>query len=357
MSGARRGREAGRELAVLARKVRLVARATPLNFAREVARVGAAWSEGRVEEPRFSYAPPSGLVELRQAIAQAAAACEGPLAELYSARAEELCVELGACEVVGTPAFRERLRDRFPHRDRFDEEADQLAERWASIEPAGEGGETIATDDEHDARSLLSAMRRAVGEHRLPVRVKASPGMAPLAATGDGVIYVAAGRRLSAEDAARTVLHEVLGHALPWAMAKRAEEPIFDLGTAFGADDQEGRALAIEEQAGALSAGRRRELALRHVSARGLAAGATFVDTVRALLRHDASVEDAVRIGARVHRGGGLGREVAYVPGLLRVRTALSADPGLDALLGRGRVSVEAARVMAALGEWESEAE
>lgn len=367
----RDGREAARLLCALARRVRLVACATPLELGAELDRVGAAWAAGRAEAPRFSYARAAGMGELRRELDAAMSRYRGPLRELYAGRVRELSIEAAACEVVGTPAFRERARERFPRRDTFDEEADRLAERWAGstaqrgAEGAAEGargsatgqgpqgaagevaGELIVSDDEGDPRSLLCAMRRAVGEHRLAVRVIAARRMAPLAATGDGVIYVATGRRLSAEEAARTVVHEVIGHALPSERAKRAAVPLFELGTAFGSDDQEGRALLVEERAGLLSSSRRSELARRHLAVRAMEAGAGFVEVVRLLLGRGAAVADGVRIAARVLRGGGLGREGAYLPALLRVRAAFAEAPALEELLASGKISVDAARIMA----------
>ncbi len=347
----RDGREAARLLCALARRVRLVACATPLELGAELDRVGAAWAAGRAEAPRFSYARAAGMGELRRELGAAMSLYRGPLRELYAGRVRELSIEAAACEVVGTPAFRERARERFPRRDTFDEEADRLAERWAGSTAEGAQGaageERIVSDDEGDPRSLLCAMRRAVGEHRLAVRVIAARRMAPLAATGDGVIYVATGRRLSAEEAARTVVHEVIGHALPSERAKRAAVPLFELGTAFGSDDQEGRALLVEERAGLLSSSRRSELARRHLAVRAMEAGAGFVEVVRLLLGQGAAVADGVRIAARVLRGGGLGREGAYLPALLRVRAAFAEAPALEELLASGRISVDAARIMA----------
>jgi hypothetical protein len=56
----------------------------------------------------------------------------------------------------------------------------------------------------------------------------------------------------------------------------------------------------------------------------------------------------ALRIGARTHRGGGLGREAVYLPALLRVTAALEADGGLDRVLSAGRVAVDAAPALRA---------
>lgn len=367
--------DVGRMLCALSRRVRLLAAVTPVNLAVELARLSATWGAGRHEPARFVYAPPGDMGRLRRALDEVSGSYRGPRWALYAARADELGREAAACEAAGTDGFHERARARFPRRDAFDDDADRVAERWA--EDGGEGarqGESngaeaprgpareagsrpgeVPSDDEHDPRSLVCAMRLAVGERRLAVRVEVVQRMAALAATGEGVIYVAAGRRLTAQDVARTVLHEVEGHALPSLRAKRAAVPLFELGTAFGSDDQEGRALLIEERAGLLSAGRRRELSWRHLAARATAAGATFTEVARLLLGRGAPLESTLRIAARVLRGGGadgggLGREVAYLPALLRVRAALEEASGLEEILASGRVSVEAARILTISG-------
>jgi len=355
--------EAGpaRIVAEVARRIRLVGYATPTNLRAELARVGAVWARGGAEAPRFVYLAAPELSAERAALARAIDAVEGWTGQLVAARARELMVEARACEAVGTAAFWGLARERYARRDAWDEGADELASEWVGgpdgggpeASAQGAGGredETVATDDGLDPRSLVNAMRRAVGERRLGFRVVVSRELAPLAATGDAVIFVAAGRRATAADTARTVLHEVEGHAMPAARARQAALPLLQIGTAFGADDQEGRALLVEERAGVLGVARRRELSLRHLAARTVEARADFADTARLLLRHGARPEDALRIAARVHRGGGLARETAYLPALLRVRAALAEAPALEGPLGSGRVSVEAARLLLAQG-------
>jgi hypothetical protein len=337
-----------RGLLKIAARVQLLASATPRNLGAEVARVTAAWAARRDEAPRFVYAPPPSLAEERAALQRARDAFQGRFAAIYAGRAAELEVEAAACEAAGTPDFRRLARARYPRRDAFDEEADRLAHRWSEIAPQPPAGETIASDDAGDARSLFALMRRAVGEQRLPFRVVVARDLAPLAAAGDGVILVAAGRRLTVEVAARTVMHEVLGHALPSARAAQASLAVFEVGSRFGSDDQEGRAVLIEERASLLGSARRRELGLRHLAARSVEASADFVETVRRLVERGAAVEESVRIAARVHRGGGLAREIAYVPAFLRVRAAFAEAPDLEDALASGRVAIDAARTLLA---------
>jgi hypothetical protein len=342
---------------------RMIAATTPQNLRAELERMEARWRRGEPSPPRFAYAAPADHGELRDGLLRAAEALdkEGELGAIYAARARELAVEAEVCTSVGGPSFWAAARRRFARRDAFDAEADREAAAWLdarSEESAPEGaaaghgehvrsdGERVRSDDERDPRSLLARMRAAIGAHKLPLRLVVLRDLAPLAATGEGVIQVAAGRMLSLRDVERTVLHEIEGHALPSERARILPLSIFSVGTAAGSDDQEGRALAIERAAGFLDARRLRELALRHIAARSVEQGASFIDTADLLLDRGAALEDALRIAARVHRGGGLAREVVYVPALLRVEAARRVDPSLDHVLSQGRVSVDAARAL-----------
>jgi hypothetical protein len=178
--------------------------------------------------------------------------------------------------------------------------------------------------------------------------------LAPLAATGDGVILVAPGRPVAAEDAARTVLHEIEGHARPRARAAEVPLAIFRAGTARGVDDQEGRALLLEERTGLLGSRRRRQLAARHRACEAMAGGASFADVAPTLVReHGLDPFQAVVVTERVFRGGdgvrpGLGRERVYLEALVRVRAHLEAHPEDEAVLATGQVAVEAAAALRA---------
>ena len=118
----------------------------------------------------------------------------------------------------------------------------------ASSETLQDDDDLVRTCDETDPRSLLAAMSREAGRCKLPMRVVVEPSLASLAATGDGVIFVAAEQWIRVRDVERTVLHEIAGHALPRARAASAPLGIFAFGTARGIDDQEGRALLIERR-------------------------------------------------------------------------------------------------------------
>ncbi|MDI1448633.1 tyrosine/phenylalanine carboxypeptidase domain-containing protein [Polyangium sp. 6x1] len=341
--------DAGNALVQAASRVRMILCTTPTNLRQELDRLGSVWARGDHEAPRFSYEAPPDHDGLVRALGELAAFLEneGPLGAVYAGRAREIAAEALVCSAVGTKGLFAAARNRFGRRDHYDDAADDLAGRWLSEPPPrAEDEPLIRSDDEAAEGSLLVRMRAEIGAQRLPFRVVVVRDLSSLAATGEGVVQVAAGRFMTRADVERTVLHEMDGHVLPRCRAAGMPLGIFVIGTQCGADDQEGRALLLERRAGALVGGRRRELACRHVAARKLEAGADFVEAARHLLSHGASLPDALRITARVYRGGGLGREVVYLPALLRVEAALAVDPALDGVLGAGRVSVDAAAVL-----------
>ncbi|WP_438029411.1 tyrosine/phenylalanine carboxypeptidase domain-containing protein [Sorangium sp. So ce233] len=345
--------DADRLLGAAARRIRVVGASTPVNLVEELARLAAAWGRSGAEVPRFTYAPAQDHSDVRRAMETAAErlAEQGELGAVYAGRARELAAEAAICEAAGGAGCWAAARLRYAARDAFDEQADVLAAAWAEEEAGAAAREEarVRSDDARSPGSLVSRMRREIGARRLPLRVVIAD-IAPLAATGDGVIQVARGRMLTRDDVERTVLHEIEGHAAPGVRAAALPLGIFAIGTANGGDDQEGWALARERAAGYLVGARRSELGLRHLAARSVERGAGFVETARLLEARGArSTADALRIAARVHRGGGLAREVVYLPALLRVEALLLAQPALGQVLASGRVSVSAA---ASLASW-----
>lgn len=343
--------DADRLLGAAARRIRVVGSSTPVNLVEELARLAASWGRSGGEVPRFTYAPAQDHSDIRTAMETAAERLveQGELGGVYAGRARELAAEAAICEAAGGAGCWAAARLRYAARDAFDAQADALAATWVE-EGAGAAARDearVRSDDARSPGSLVSRMRREIGARRLPLRVVIAD-IAPLAATGDGVIQIARGRMLTREDVERTVLHEIEGHAAPGLRAAALPLGIFAIGTANGGDDQEGWALARERAAGYLVGARRIELGLRHLAARSVERGAGFVETARLLEARGArSTGDALRIAARVHRGGGLAREVVYLPALLRVEALLLAQPALGQVLASGRVSVTAAAALA----------
>jgi hypothetical protein len=334
-------------------RVRVIASNTPVNLQRELGRLEQAWGAGNASAPSFVYERAPDHAALRGGLEALAddLAERGELGAIYAARARELADEAALCEAAGGPGLWPAARRRYARRDRFDALADATVDAWLGEAPVGEveapaDDDRVRSDDETAQGSLVRRMREEIGRRRLPLRVVVRQNLASLAATGEGFVQVIAGSALTRRDVERTVLHEIEGHVEPRILSGTAPVGIFAVGTARGSDDQEGRALALERGRGFLDRARRREIALRHVAARSVEAGAPFVDTVRLLAGRGATLPAALRIASRVHRGGGLGREAVYLPALLRVEAALALDRGLDEVLRAGRVSVDAAQAL-----------
>jgi Microtubule-associated tyrosine carboxypeptidase len=335
------------------RTIALVERCRPLNGAEEQARVLGAWRRGDPVNARFHYAPLHDLSELASGLERLAEGARelGPWGELYAARARELGLEAELVPVIGAPDFARRAASRFCAGDSRDAaRAERWARTWTSLAPESDPDPGSDSDDEQNPESLVSAMRSAVGRARLPFRVIRERGMLAAAATGDGVILVRIGVRLRGWEVRRIVVHEIHGHALPRARASRESLGLYAVGSHGGSDDEEGRALLIEHRHGCLCPRRRAELGARHLAALSVRAGADFVETARLVVGHLGSLERAVTIASRVHRGGGLAREIVYLPALSRVERAFSADPELERFLERGRIGIEAAKKLRELG-------
>lgn len=337
-----------RLFAQVEREIALIARCRPRNAEAEQARLLDAWQRGAPQLPRWSYQRVPEMSGWRRALAEARAGLSElePLDGLYLERGEELRLESRVVEAVGTRELRRVAELRFATVDRRARSlADALADTWLSLEPA-DPSPRIASDDETHPESLIASMRRAVGQLRLPVRVELSDRLTAAAATGERLILVARGRCLSANDVRRIVLHEVLGHAFPRCRASQQPLGLYAVGTRWGNDEQEGYALFLERRAGVMDDARRVELARRHRAACHVQEGADWVETTRALLQLGAELSVAAAIASRVHRAGGLAREIVYLPAFVRVRAAIDADPEVEEWLSRGRLSLPAIGVL-----------
>ena len=365
-----------RLLVYASRAIAPLAALTPLDARPERERLTSALRAGKPLAPRWRYAPARADDGLRHALDAAESVLERhpecALDALYVERIRELALEAALCDAVGTRAlgplatarFAPRQRDAHEcHRQR-DARTAALCARWLtnpggpdeditrteprSVGSVGSRAANAIRSDSPDPGSLLQRVRAEVGRLGLSFAVQPAPALAALAATGENVILIATGRMLTPEIVERTVLHEVHGHAAPRARAHQASSVLFRVGTARGVDDQEGRALWLEQRAGWLRAARRRQLAARHDAARAMEDGATFEDVVLRLARtHGASFEEAVVVAERVFRGSdgtfpGLGRERVYLPALLRVRAWLAKRPEDDAVLASGQIAVDA---------------
>jgi hypothetical protein len=335
-------------LGQLARSVGLLGAATPRDSHLEHARLLADYAAGRERLPVWTYEPNEAapLLDAIDAVAASLRPLErSPLGMLYQARAAELRLEIEAVRSVGTGAFAACAAARFaasPER----RDADALASTWCREPDVPEDSPTLASDD-RDARSLVSRLRAEVARRKLPFTIRTSASLSALAAISGDTLWVAEGRRLTARDVERTVVHEIEAHALPRVRARVNPVPIFAIGTAGGSDDQEGYALWLEEARSVSGPGRRRELGARHEAVVAMRDGADFVSVVRGLRGRGVALETSLRAAERAFRGShgvtpGLGRERVYLDALVRVRARLAEAPEDEAVLAAGQVAVGA---------------
>ncbi len=360
----------GRLLVLAERSIALLGRVTPSNFRTECEALLTEWRAGRVRSPRFLYstrkALPNGLKSTLKGLFLGPPATEIWQA-LQQARARELLLEAELAEAVGTPSFAVLAEQRYRCKDQALEGAALgVAKTWAELEESTDDERDEWTDDKRDEitnerrdealtrlhlsddlrdpGSLGSLLQAEIGKRRLPFRLTFDRELVSLAAVGAGVIGVRSGVHLSLREAQRVVVHEISGHAEPRTRAQQNGNLLFLVGTSGGFEDEEGRALLLEERAGFLDTERKRQIAARHLAVVSLRAGADWVEVVRKLAELGLELPNAIEVASRVFRGGGWGREQIYLPGYLRVKAGLAAEPDLENWMSQGRISLVAAR-------------
>lgn len=219
------------------------------------------------------------------------------------------------------------------------EGADACAEQWLEEASAVAGQKTLDTEKRRSLAGQLFELARTEG---LDVPV-VEADLSSLAAVSQGRLLVRRGVSASSREAARVWVHEVHGHLLPRLAAVRRPPP-FRVGTRESNEDEEGRALLLEERAGLLGRERRRDLALRHVLARAVLdetrTDEEVAQVATTLVRRGAPPLLVAQALCRSLRGGGLAREVVYLPAWLRVRSHLARAPDDERWMQAGCISL-----------------
>jgi hypothetical protein len=332
--------------------IALVGRASPSNAAEQLSRFARAYDLGDERKLQLPARPPLDLSATRRALSRLAerAVTLGVYGALHAARALELELEARLAENLDQPGFHLLAAERFPA------PSGELAAACDAFVEAAVALAPVATerphrsDDRADSGSLVRRLERAARELSLPLRVEVRSGQFATAATGEGFVAVRPFVQLSAAVSERITLHELLGHALPRARARTQPLTFLRAGSAGASDDEEGRALLVERRARLLDDERRRELAFRHRAALAVRAGASRFELVQLLLGLGAERDSAFEIALRAARGGGLARELVYLPAYFEVERALAREPELERWLERGRLSLSAARLFASGG-------
>jgi uncharacterized protein (TIGR02421 family) len=343
-------------LGELCRVAKLLPAVTPVNAASERARlVQALQRDGRL---RPAWQPPcvprpAGALEALDALR--ARLDEVPAPALYAAKLDELELDLRLLDALGDAR---RLRPLAARRFGTGAERVPVGQRTLSLaaharqllaEVAADAEPRVLAPDAPDGPSLGGTIRALGRLAGLRVKVQLEPRLAAGAATGDSTVYVAA-RSFGAREAMRLAVHEVLGHVTAAANGRQQPLRLLEWGTAGSFADQEGVALCLEHQHGLMDASRLRNLAGRVRVTELLHAGASFEDAVRELHQtHGFGAHEAVVLGERAFRGGGVARDASYLAGFLRVRRALEQGTAELDMLRAGRLSLAALPAVATL--------
>lgn len=187
-----------------------------------------------------------------------------------------------------------------------------------------------------DPRILLAAFARACG---VPVEVRFEASLVADAATGERTLFLNP-RGFRFREVVRLAVHEVAAHLVAASNARNSPLALLRVGTAGSWEDQEGLALALEAEAGVFDAVRRRRIGARALAALVYVEGGDAADA-EALLRARGLTESGIGASVRrAFRAGGSARDLAYVRGLARVRSALADGSATVDALRNGRVSV-----------------
>jgi uncharacterized protein (TIGR02421 family) len=336
---------------------RMLPALTPHNAAPERARLIACLQRGEPPVPQWQVAHqrvPSAAFRLVDELRPLTDRLPG--SALYRAKLDELELDLLLLDVLGKPRLVRPLAARRYGTGAtlaLTEDGQISLSRYArrvldSTPPGNEPREVAADGEPGSLAAMVYALAQAVG---LEVRVRIDPRLSAGAATGERTVFLAP-RRFGHMEARRFAVHEVLGHLLSAANGRAQSLRLLDWGTADSFADQEGLALYMEELAGVLDGTRLRTLAGRILAADAMHAGATFAETVYRLGRNEGfGNAEAIAIGERAYRGGGVARDVAYLLGWLRVRRAVALGQASLNELHNGRVSLQALPAIRVLAE------
>ncbi len=329
----------------------LLSVACPENGASERARLRDALLRGELPQPQWQTTTPRKVTDGFRVIDELRREVEDvPGAALFVEKLDELELDLALLDAVGDARrVRPLSRRRFPSGENLVFESTQartlgqIAREWLASPASTPEPRTLPATADHDAPSLARLIREVARAVALDVTVEVEPRLAAGAATGERTIYVA-DRAFGAHEAARLAVHEVLGHLTVAANGRAQPFRLLEWGTAGSFADQEGVAIHLEEQHGALDSQRLRTLAARVVATDCVRAEWSFGETARHLHDdHGFGADEAIALAERAFRGGGIARDASYLLGYIRVREAIRQNTVTLDELRMGRVSVDAA--------------
>lgn len=305
-----------RELAAVGDSFDLILDSTPVNSS-------AAWAEfksARYEKaPEFHYRPlridPGSLK--RKLYQVALERVEDPaLHALFADKREELDSQIDLMGNRGTKRF---LYGSLQIYGAPDDHLLAVARKIAAAIPPR--SREKVTGEELDASAFARLAEQELEHYRkelpsLKAKVEIRDDV-PGLIVSDGHFLIGRNATVSASRAPATIAHEIGTHILTYYNG--LAQPFRQLHTGLAGYEalQEGIAVMAEYLVGGLSRPRLRLLAGRVLAVAALVDGSDFVETVRLLhADHGFSQRSAYTIAMRVHRSGGLTKDLVYLQGL-----------------------------------------
>ncbi len=339
-------------------RVAFLSRMSPSNFEEEVSRLTIEFRQSRPAFPQFTYSCEVShnpvLEEATRALLDLGRALHEnklfdslqwgeELRQILIERTGELLLEVRLIQARGSSKVPLLSKERYSFGANELSVAYGVAQRWFE-----EGLKQQGLPSSESQVSLVSALRKLASSEKLNVRIVETT-MSAVAAIGGETFYVRRGARVSRGEVLRIWNHEIYAHFLPRTLSKNAPIPLA-IGTRSCSEDEEGRAILLEERGGWLATSRKMELSIRHQLAESVREStASSLEKTLQLIQRGADLKLVVRTFARVSRGGGLAREIAYLPGYLRVDKALRFHPEWEDWMRCGRVSISAATTLSNL--------
>ncbi len=318
---------ADRKLDTISRSFDFLLSVSPINTAEALAEFRAGGSK---RPPRFHYRPLTVDPDIakRRLYAIDLGKLEDPLLEsLLSEKRREIDQQLTMLSVRNTPAFRPASMLLYGTvDDALLGEARNLLAATGAARPRG--SMIAAPDIAAAARALIASYRAA--DSRFDAAVEVRDDLAAGLMVSGGKLMVSSDTQMAQHRLDALLAHEVSVHLLTWFNGALQPLSIFRTGLAGYEGLQEGLGVFAEWAVGGLTTARIRLLAARVVAVDAMLRGADFGECYRLLTDHGFSPRTAFNISARVHRSGGLAKDLIYLKGFKAVIDLVADGGSLD---------------------------
>ena len=318
----------------------LLLHATPVNAEAAFARFAATGFE---DQPEFLYRPMTvdhGALKLALYQVPLELIEDPALHHLYAAQRDELDRQITMLTDRNTPRFLLGSQQVFGGPD----------ERLRAISAdilglPGDQSRAASRDAVLDAEGFASIAAQELSYYQkswpdLPARIELRNDI-PGVMVSKGHFLIGRNAVVRHERVQPLLHHEIGTHILTYYNGLKQPLSQFHSGMPGYEKTQEGLAVLSEYLCGGLDIERLRMLAGRVVAVDSVIAGADFVETYRILnSSHGFGRRDAFTITMRVHRGGGLTKDVVYLRGLIDLLDHLSSGHSLDDLF-LGKITLD----------------